>query len=242
MSRKQSMFMIHPGAAGCEVYTPLAKRLSNNFDCYGVDSYNLYHDSKIVNLKDLASYYLSYINKVVAHNNDEVYNLLGWSLGGQIALEIAALLEERNVKNIKLYIIDTVLIDDTLESLGELEDLDKRKDRFINYIRDHKCDTKYIDKMLPNIDIDMQLGQQRISSILKYSKILLFKAMFDDETISEIMVNSKEIAMHIKNLKYNNLDKIVDNLFKIKVLEMSVNHSNILNELDFIYYSIVGPK
>ncbi len=57
---RHNIFMIHPGAAGCEVYTSLAQKLENSFSCYGVDSYNLYNDKKINDLHSLAKiiYYL----------------------------------------------------------------------------------------------------------------------------------------------------------------------------------------
>lgn len=240
VNKKPSMFMIHPGSAGCEVYAPLATKLSNYFECYGVDSYNIYHAEKIEDLTQLAAYYLSYIDKIMMNVRQDTYHLLGWSLGGQIALEISSILERKGMTKIKVYLIDTILIDANLESLGTPQDEEKRKSRFINYIIQHQCNIEYIDRMLPNITIDMKLGQQTISNILVYSKILLFKAMFKDEAISEIMVNSEQIHEYLSTLKYNNIDKVVRNVSNIKLIEAKVGHSNMLDQLDLLTQGILS--
>jgi hypothetical protein len=86
----------------------------------------------------------------------------------------------------------------------------------------------------------MKLGQQMISHKLVYSKILLFKAMLQDQTISEIMVNSEEINQYLSTLKYNNIDKVVQNISNIKLVEVKVDHSNMLNELDSLTYGILS--
>jgi len=232
--------MIHPGSAGCEVYTPLAYKLKNYFECYGVDSYNIYHDKKIEDLNQLATYYLSYIDDIMINVEQDTYHLLGWSLGGQIALEIASILEQKAITKIKLYLIDTILIDDKLEYLGSEQDIEKRKKRFIDYIIRHQCNVEYIDKLLPNIVTDMKLGSQTISAILVHTKILLFKAMFKDETISEIMINFEQINQYLSTLKYNNIDKIVKNISNIKLINVEVNHSDMLNELDLLTQNILS--
>ncbi len=36
-----SLFMIHPGNAGCEVYVEMTNLLARQFSCIGVDNYNL---------------------------------------------------------------------------------------------------------------------------------------------------------------------------------------------------------
>jgi thioesterase domain-containing protein len=54
----------------------------------------------------------------------EVYHLLGWSLGGQISLEIACLLEQRGVKKIKIYLLDTMLVVNDSLSLANAIDSD----------------------------------------------------------------------------------------------------------------------
>ncbi|NDA90304.1 MAG: hypothetical protein EBY20_05295 [Alphaproteobacteria bacterium] len=148
--KKPYMFMIHPGAAGCEVYTSLANKLANHFNCYGVDSYNLYHEKKIDNLNELAKYYLSYINEIMINAHNQVYHLFSWSLGGQISLEIA-------------YI-----------------DIEEIKNEYKNYAISEGIDKSYITKIMTNIDIDDKIEKHKISSTLNNTHVLLFKAMLED--------------------------------------------------------------
>ncbi|MEI6187328.1 MAG: alpha/beta fold hydrolase [Alphaproteobacteria bacterium] len=238
---RANMFMIHPGAGGCEVYIDLAKKISEDFDCYGIDSYNMYSKDKIDNLNKLADYYLSYIDNIMKQTNQKEYNILGWSLGGQIALEIATILESRYVKKVNLYIIDTILTDDYLESLGDEEDIKKREERFINYAVENSFSKEYLDKVLPNIEVEMNLGKQKISTALNYSKILLFKAMFEDISFSNVIVNYKEVCSYISNMKYNNIDKCIKNMSNLTLLEVhNADHSNILKQVNFLCESIIS--
>jgi non-ribosomal peptide synthase protein (TIGR01720 family) len=175
--RKPNMFMIHPGGGGCEVYSAIANRLANDFSCYGVDSYNLYNKKKIENIDELAQYYLSYIDKVMLDTHQEYYHLFGWSLGGQIALEIASILEQKCVKKIKLYILDTVLLDDCLSFLMQDMHLEF-KNNYKNHTSLNRYEKSYIEKLIINIDLEATLSKQKISSTLTNSQILLFKVNF----------------------------------------------------------------
>ena len=70
----------------------ISDNLNDSFNCYGIDNYNQYNKNKISDLHELAEYYLKLIQSV-SHSSE--YVLCGWSLGGQIALQIAANLEEK---------------------------------------------------------------------------------------------------------------------------------------------------
>jgi hypothetical protein len=239
--QKSNMFMIHPGAGSCGVYTPLAEKLTDNFNCYGIDSYNFFHNNKIDNLNELSIYYLSQIEDIMVNTDATTYHLLGWSLGGKIALEIACILEKRGITKIKVYLLDTVLTDEYLESLGDDKDLDKRRDRFMSFLLSEGCNTDYIEKALPNLSIEMALGQQNLSSILIYTKVLVFKAMFQDQVISEIMTNSKEIYDYLATLEYNNVDKVVKDKSNLKLIKIhNADHSSMLNHLDLLTTGIIS--
>ena len=55
--RNKNIFMIHPSKAGCEVYFELANKLEQEFNCYGIDNYNLHNDCKFESLVELANHY-----------------------------------------------------------------------------------------------------------------------------------------------------------------------------------------
>jgi pimeloyl-ACP methyl ester carboxylesterase len=232
--------MIHPGAGGCEVYTSLAGKLSNYFSCYGIDSYNLYSKDKIDSLNQLAKYYLSYIDEIMTKTNQGTFHLLGWSLGGQIALEIASILEQRGYRNIKLYLLDVILPDNYICALLDedmkLQDID-------DMIRDgmikSRYETSYIDKVISTAVLECKLSTQSISSIVKHADILLFKAMLKE--ISLKTHNNAKIEDYLLTLECNNIDKAVHSTNQIKVIKMlNIHHGNILTKDEFIASEIEG--
>ena len=227
---KPNMFMIHPGEGGCEYYTPLADALRMDFSCYGVDSYNLYNEIKIDQLHELAKYYLAHIDRVMKNTNQETYYLLGWCLGGMIALEIASILEKRGSYKINVYLLDTVLHDEYLSNTIKEIDMAKiieTKNHYRNYLISQQYEEQYIEKMMSIIDIEVNLTSQQISSTLTNTKIILFKAMLEDTTF--ITENSKKFYEHVYNLKYNNVDKILEKEAKIQLVKLSeTHHGNIL--------------
>src|SRR5262249_3223793 len=76
-TQKPNLFMIHPGGAGSEVYLNLAEKLSNQFGCFGVESYNLYHHEKIDTLKGLSTLYLKAIKEVMDKTGQDHYYIAG---------------------------------------------------------------------------------------------------------------------------------------------------------------------
>lgn len=114
-------------------------------------------------LNKLAFQYLSeYENE---YSFRESINLLGWSLGGLIALEIAGILEERGHKHIKVTLLDTFIRKEpTTEINSNLKE---------NYIKEVKSDllkkyhTSYAEKVVSAIKYEEQLVRTPISSHLK---------------------------------------------------------------------------
>ena len=234
---KANMFMIHPGAGGCEVYTSLADALVDNFSCYGIDSYNLYNENKIDNLNELAKYYLSHIDEVMLNTHQEVYHLLGWSLGGQISLEIACILEQRGRIKIKVYLLDSILMDDYLLSLTNKVNVEKLKNEYRDYAISQGYNKSYIQKAISNLDVELSLNKQKTSLILTNTQVLLFKAMLEDTRFK--MDNSKENYEYLSTLKYNNIDSIIENKSKIKLIEINdAHHGNILDQKELLVSKI----
>ena len=227
---KPNMFMIHPGEGGCECYTPLADALRMDFNCYGVDSYNLYNEVKIDKLHKLAKYYLAHIDVVMKNTNQETYHLLGWCLGGTIALEIASILEKRGNYKINVYLLDTVLRDEYLSNIikeTDVAEIIEAKNHYRNYLISQQYEEQYIEKMMSIIDTEVNLTGQQISSTLTNTKIILFKAMLENTTF--ITENSKKFYKHVYNLKYNNVDKILEKEAKIQLVKLNeTHHVNIL--------------
>ncbi|MCW3464493.1 non-ribosomal peptide synthetase [Chitinophaga nivalis] len=233
---KEPIFMIHPAAGGSEVYTSLAEKLSDDFSCYGIEPYNLYHQEKINDLQTLAAHYLDLIDQVPATDTTKGYRLLGWSLGGQIALEMAALLESRGVTDIRVYLLDTVL----REEDTDLQQLFKKAAASSNgIIRDKpQMENIYVQEELNTLED--QLSEQAISQRLSAAKIILLKAMLVDERYQQEDILA--LYQGILQLPFNNIDRVAaaDQIRVIPVQDK--HHGNILEEEAAIYAAILEEE
>jgi pimeloyl-ACP methyl ester carboxylesterase len=235
---KPNMFMIHPGTGGCEAYISLAQQLTSSFSCYGVDNYNLHSYKKIEQLNKLAEYYLGYIDKINSTKKGKIeeYHLLGWSLGGLIAIEIANILEKRGVQNIRLYILDTFIYDDYLSSkLLNISSEEKEKTRasFLEVMQKEGYDSIYINKVIANLDTEDKLMSEHMPYLLNNSKILLFKAMLRDPRLGKDGYDS--IFEYTKTLKYNNIDRVIKNTKNIRLINIeNVHHRDLLTAEDIL--------
>ncbi|CAI0695474.1 Tyrocidine synthase III [Serratia plymuthica] len=102
-----ALWMIHPALVGAEAFHSLAQELQGEINCYGVDNYNLYHSQTIDSLGNIAELYLSEMTANGLLNPAGPIRILGWSLGGIIALEIAARLEARGHCGVRLCLLDS---------------------------------------------------------------------------------------------------------------------------------------
>jgi amino acid adenylation domain-containing protein len=94
---KESVFFIHPVGGTLIMYRELLEQLQSQYNYYGIQNINLDHDQLIErkSLEDLASDYLKEIKKVQPVGP---YILMGASLGGTIAYEIACQLIQQGDK------------------------------------------------------------------------------------------------------------------------------------------------
>ncbi|WP_186644141.1 non-ribosomal peptide synthetase [Fluviispira vulneris] len=223
---KPELFMVHPARAGCEVYAELARTMSNDFHCYGVDYFNIHHENKIEDLYVLAEYYLSKIQKVMEKSKQKTYHLFGWSLGGYISLEIASILEKRGEKNIYVYLLDSFCYD------KYIIDNKLSLDVFMEYA-EHEFIKKDFDKVVENYDIENKFLDQKISSTLKFSKVLLFKAMKNKGNSG-----NRKLDLYLEyllNLKENNIPSILSSRNQFKIVHAnSATHLSIIQEETFI--------
>jgi amino acid adenylation domain-containing protein len=229
---KKNIFMIHPASSGVEVYTKLAQILSLQYNCYGVDNYNLHNNDKIINLNQLANKYLLSI-KDCQKNAGLKYQdiiLLGWSLGGQIALEISAILEQQGIYGIKLVLLDAIVpnkivVDYLVKTIKFTNPMQK-----ILLEKGHLAE--YVTKVTNNFLCENKIARQRPSRKLKYTHILLFKAGKTNTTITLDIYDKIRVYMH--KLKYNNIDTTVE-ITNLKLIRLAqATHDTILEESEYI--------
>ena len=222
--------MIHPAHAGSEVYASLARRLEGQFSCFGVDSYNLQNTAKIDSLHELAALYLDKIDAVMKAHKERVFRLLGWSLGGHIALEIAAILESRGIRDIEVYLLDTVLPDERLVALSGKMSLEAQKNAYRVHIEPGGIDDSYMATVLSNFGTDAKLSLQTLSRKLTWASILLFKALSRGG-----IANEMETALYeyVASLEFNNVDQVHQDLTRLRrVVLANAHHFDVLNYED----------
>ncbi len=221
------LLLIHPGHGGCEVYHELANKLVDNYNCIGIDNYNIYSDIKISSLNKLSMLYVSkYLTQPKSSENN-IY-LLGWSIGGQIALEMASILELKNFKNIKVILLDTVIKDSSIEKILSQSNCSMLKEQLKNVMLD-KYSSNYVNKVIDSFDTEVKLFKDKISNRLNKSNVILLKAIKQDN-----LLNNKayiNLNKYILTLSDNNISDITSNL---TVLEISSNHGEIIERLDDI--------
>ncbi|MEA1919361.1 MAG: thioesterase domain-containing protein, partial [Campylobacterota bacterium] len=187
--------------------------------------YNILHSEPINDLSKLSQYYLNEIIKLHSFHKEEVIKLLGWSLGGRIAIDMAGILEDDGYKNIELYLLDTIIDDETLSAfkrdIDPIEQIEFMKKRYL----EEGYSQEYVEKVINASDATEILNHTPIKTKLKYTKAILFKAMRASEGVPD------DLNSYTKRLEKNNIDKALDN---IRVIPLDVSHFDILNALDEI--------
>lgn len=229
---KPYIFMIHPASSGCEVYSSLATKIKNIFNCYGIDSYNLYNKPKIEKLNELAQYYLNQINLHIFQQNIKEWHIFGWSFGGQIAMEMAYILEQNGFSNINIYLLDTVLNDLTLFKIRTELDIHPLKEHHKKNALLKGYDEEYVKLIIENMEIEHKLICQNITNSLTKSKVYLFKASLVENTE---MIQSNSLIEYISNLESNNIEFFLSETSKLHLYQVEhANHNNILTQEEYI--------
>ncbi|MCL1126596.1 non-ribosomal peptide synthetase [Shewanella surugensis] len=234
---EQKLFMIHPAIAGCEVYVPLALALSDIVNCIGIDNYNFSSEVKISSLQQMA---VIYADQILSQTSiDQPIGLLGWSLGGQLALEISYLLESRGAKDIKVFLLDTIINSEHLLRLRKqlkmpslLEMKTKCHDLGIT-------DSSYIEKILQAHPFEEAMSQCELSSKLNHAKVTLFKAGLVNKYIGNKDSISFKINKLISKLPDNNVSQWVNKPITIKLIN-DKNHINIVESIEEIREEILN--
>ncbi len=126
--------MIHPGIGGALSWCQqLARSFSDHQPSYIIDSYNLYHlDSPLNSIPLLAKHYLQSIRTLQPNGP---YVLVGWSLGGVIAVEVA-----HQLRALGEDIAGIVLIDSQRLTL--------KQHHMLNYVWDDTAMTAVFQKLI----------------------------------------------------------------------------------------------
>ncbi|WP_169924638.1 non-ribosomal peptide synthetase [Xenorhabdus mauleonii] len=229
------LFMVHAANCGSEVYKPLANALSDTYNCIGIDNYNFLSDNQIDSLHQIAQIYKELILQETSI--DKPIRILGWSLGGQIAMEIAFQLEQLGAKEIQLFLLDTIINNDELTTLRHKLEIPKELSKIIKRLQEMGAGKGYIDTVLRAIPSETGIANSNFSGKLIHTKITLFKAgqMSPYHQEGTGLVMSKLIA----GIEDNNISQWLSNPLVIKLVD-NYHHENMIEAVSIISAEIIN--
>ncbi|MCL9782400.1 amino acid adenylation domain-containing protein [Vibrio sp. S4M6] len=219
---EQTIYMIHSASSDSEVYQGLSEELGSTFNCVGINNYNFVEEQVSSSLAEVSQAYFKEILQY--HKQNQPVKLLGWSLGGYIALNLACLLEERGFTDIEVYLLDTYIGNCASGVLSDYDSYETIKNRLVN----KGCDADYIAKALAAYSCGREMTHQQLVGDLKYTQITLFKAgmgLSPDHAMSSFDLNRTNAYM--ANIHDNNLSTIVEQDVEVVRFD-DIYHSNIL--------------
>lgn len=175
------LYMVHPGLIGAECYAQFAHLLDRSINCYGIDSYNFYHDPMKSSVNELSAYYAEML---IASTTSRNLYLGGWSLGGLIAYEIAIRLKKAGFNVLKLFLIEPDSPDYTNPKLNSGEKIDVNKlTSTPQYITDYlmQLPQALSLRIIENLGHDVSLSENFHPSETIDCPVIIFKAESDAE-------------------------------------------------------------
>ncbi|WP_323855991.1 non-ribosomal peptide synthetase [Xenorhabdus koppenhoeferi] len=232
---KNKLFMIHAANCGSEVYEPLANALSDIYNCIGIDNYNLYTDNQIDSLQQIAQIYMKLMLTEISI--DEPIRILGWSLGGQLAMEIAFQFEQLGAKDIQLFILDTIINNDEIKDLRNNLDMSYVYNEITRILHEKGASDTYINKVLETVPIEGKMVNCDLSGKLTHSKMTLFKAGKINPCHKEgIGLLMNQLVAKIPD---NNLSQWSHTPLTIRVID-DCYHENIVSAVSIIRREIIN--
>ena len=194
------LFLIHPVGGTIFCYIPLATALSNKISIYGIEDPDINQEKfKYKSISQLASEYIHQID--LTHRN-KPYFLGGLSLGGTIAVEMAAQLEKNNNTYCKgLFLLDTwSYMGDVILSKPYLQNAVKRQYKRLRLLLKNK--------KIPNPEVIFALNLSRMEMNKQYKPdhtldkhpVFLFKAKRLSKEYKAIDNENNYWKPYIKNL------------------------------------------
>ncbi|QUM89316.1 amino acid adenylation domain-containing protein [Moritella sp. 36] len=232
----QALFMIHATGCGSEVYASLAEALSTEYNCIGINNYNFLNSEKVDSLHKLASIYLELILNVTSI--EQPIRLLGWSSGGLLSMEIAYQLEQLGARDIKIYLLDSVIATKRIIELSAQQGSSVMLETFEKQLRKEGVSHSYIDNVLAALPFELKIGNCTPSGKLLYSNVVLFKA---GKRINDFGSATQEFNQLIVEMHDNNITKWVSNTIENIVIE-ECDHQDILTAKDILCRGIKDNK
>ncbi|WP_339379120.1 amino acid adenylation domain-containing protein [Xenorhabdus lircayensis] len=229
------LFMIHAASCGSEVYAALANALSDVYNCIGIDNYNLITNNPVGSLQKISQIYLEFI--LSETSIDKPIRILGWSLGGQLAMEVAYQLEQVGAKDIKLFLLDTVINTKQIKEIRNKIDMSYAFKEITMKLQNMGASNRYIDKVLSAMPFEHEMVNCDLSGKLSHTNITLFKAGKMNPDYKGVA--GLEINQLVVKLPDNNISKWVTNPLVIKWIN-DRSHSDVIESISTISTEIIS--
>jgi pimeloyl-[acyl-carrier protein] methyl ester esterase len=180
------IIFIHGWAMNKDVFKPFFEKLDNN-------KYQLlFFDLPEMDENDAWEKCINQINDAIQDFNFDSFDIFGWSLGGQVAIEICRLNRER-VKKIILASSTPLFVNNDVWEFGLTEEI------FENFAKSIMNDQK---KTLNNFFNLQLLGQENKKAILNYLT----------NCVATQGLNINSLKFYLSHMKNNNFLTIMDNM------------------------------
>ncbi|MDP3560888.1 MAG: amino acid adenylation domain-containing protein [Legionellaceae bacterium] len=223
----KKIHFFHAAYGGCEVYQDIADVLMGHYCAIGIDNAYLYYDKTINNLTELTQYYFEQIE--LTHPFSAKIILCGWSLGGNIALEMAYQLEQQGRTDIKIFLLDTSLeLDSFIKKISSNVKLEEK-----NELKKAGAPDYYIKQRLKVMDMMGQLRND-LTKRLSHSEIILFKATKEFSVLAPGGENDIILS------EDNNIKCITDK--PIKIIKIDTTHEDIITRTKEIVEQLISDS
>lgn len=207
------IFMIHPLGGGGLCYLPLIEELHYQGDIYALQAIGYDSNQKpLETIEEMSNYYLRKIREVQPQGP---YNIIAWSFGGYIALQIIKVLES-NGEKIKFFGLIDVMAKDCLSPLDKKDFNLKSLNHYVKSI----------------LDIgDLSLEEEDVNFLLNRAKSL---GRITKELTADIVIRQAKLmftnAKAIRNYQFSG--KIRADISLFAATQESV----------YPYHPIIAPK
>ncbi|MDW9383021.1 AMP-binding protein, partial [Chryseobacterium sp. JV558] len=226
-SATKNIFFIHDGSGGTEGYRKLAG-LIENYNCWGIQS-DMLEDYGPYNW-DIESIAKAYVARIKEIDPVGPYNLMGWSMGGNIAYEMVKQLEVLGDKVDKFIVIDSDF------------SLRKKNNRNSAWKEFEIEEEKELVCQLLNVEREELTAMETMPAVWKYVAKAILKRDDNYEMISKI---TEGLSALIPDIKMMNVHEVIIRYNTIRSLARMISNyqinGDILTEIIYIFADETNP-
>jgi amino acid adenylation domain-containing protein/non-ribosomal peptide synthase protein (TIGR01720 family) len=229
-NNSRSLFFVHPGFNGAEVYNKLAKYLDKHYSFFAIESYNLYSGKTMIeSINELASLYIKNMKTIQPRGP---YHLGGWCMGGLIAYEMASQLMKKNEKVSIVYLLDSF---PGIPKELKKDFVSDQADRLLVESVVKFLSSKYKDrlkklafleaKMVCSYEVKPYPGKVALFKAMKgnegLSNINLIPSAFDKKWAKFVLKRDNDFGRYVKDLEVHSINCVhedMSNLFFSKII------------------------